>query len=430
MLENLGTVDAGAKIRVQDRQRRAVDAAGQLQRPHAARDQRHAGQRRRQQHPLPGRRHCSARRRPIVFQRTQLTASKLTLTLDGTGRERPHHARRQRAARRLRRLHGRGRARRRRAARDAGVRQPAARAPGCATCASRSRRPRTASASRPQGQSTLGPFDGLLDLTHARERADADRDRAARRVAHLGHRRADARRRRGVAATLALAGGGLDGTVALAPRGGGQGVRRQRSPPTTRRFGGATPLSIRQAKIDAQRHHSAASSLDRQRQRQRRRGSATARLFIGRFAGARRGHRRPRHVPGLARPAGAAPASRCSSPATSRPSGSRSRRAATTAGETIVMPRRAVLLKHAPTAAGQLQKTQLAFGGGFAIVEGRFGGGQPAQGRLSLAKHAAVAARRRRRRSRARRHGLRASSTSAPGPTACRPARRGSWSTT
>jgi translocation and assembly module TamB len=41
-------------------------------------------------------------------------------------------------------------------------------------------------------------------------------------VAHHGHRRADARRQRG-SGTLQLAGGGLDGTIALAPRGGGQG---------------------------------------------------------------------------------------------------------------------------------------------------------------------------------------------------------------
>src|SRR5690606_16358489 len=51
----------------------------------------------------------------------------------------------------------------------------------------------------------------------------------------------------------------------------------------------------------------------------------------------------------------------------------------------ITMPRRAVLLK---TADGgwQLQQTQLGFGGGFMLAEGRFGGEEPPQGRLSLAR--------------------------------------------
>jgi translocation and assembly module TamB len=54
-------------------------------------------------------------------------------------------------------------------------------------------------------------------------------------------------------------------------------------------------------------------------------------------------------------------------------------------GRDIVMPRRAVLLK---TADGgwALQKTQLGFGHGFMLSEGRFGGEQPAQGRLSLGR--------------------------------------------
>src|SRR5690606_6740613 len=54
-------------------------------------------------------------------------------------------------------------------------------------------------------------------------------------------------------------------------------------------------------------------------------------------------------------------------------------------GRDITMPRRAVLLK---TADGgwELQRTQLGFGSGFMLAEGRFGGEQPPQGRLSLAR--------------------------------------------
>src|SRR5690606_4470095 len=55
------------------------------------------------------------------------------------------------------------------------------------------------------------------------------------------------------------------------------------------------------------------------------------------------------------------------------------------AGADIVMPRRAVLLR-TPDGGWALQKTQLSFGRGVAIAEGRFGGSEQAQGRLSLSK--------------------------------------------
>src|SRR5690606_5936670 len=53
-------------------------------------------------------------------------------------------------------------------------------------------------------------------------------------------------------------------------------------------------------------------------------------------------------------------------------------------GRQISMPRRAVLLK-TEDGGWALQKTQLSFGGGFVIADGRFGGSEPAQGRVSLA---------------------------------------------
>src|SRR5690606_22618332 len=51
------------------------------------------------------------------------------------------------------------------------------------------------------------------------------------------------------------------------------------------------------------------------------------------------------------------------------------------AGRQIVMPRRAVLLK-TPDGGWGLPQTQLSFGDGFAIAEGRFSGTEPAQGRV------------------------------------------------
>src|SRR5690606_4579704 len=51
----------------------------------------------------------------------------------------------------------------------------------------------------------------------------------------------------------------------------------------------------------------------------------------------------------------------------------------------ISMPRRAVLVR-LPDGGWQLQRTQLNFGDGAAVAQGRFGGDEGNQGRLSLAK--------------------------------------------
>jgi translocation and assembly module TamB len=55
------------------------------------------------------------------------------------------------------------------------------------------------------------------------------------------------------------------------------------------------------------------------------------------------------------------------------------------AGQPITMPRRAVLLKQ-PDGSWQLQKTQIGFAGGIAIVDGQFGGTSGLRLHLSLAK--------------------------------------------
>src|SRR5690606_41364410 len=54
------------------------------------------------------------------------------------------------------------------------------------------------------------------------------------------------------------------------------------------------------------------------------------------------------------------------------------------AGRQCSLPRRAVLLK-TQEGGWELQKTQFSFGSGFVIAEGRFGGDEVVQGRVSLA---------------------------------------------
>src|SRR5690606_2969942 len=185
----------------------------------------------------------------------------------------------------------------------------------------------------------------------------------------------------GASGTLALTGGGIDGTVALAPRSGGQGfdvalTARNAS------FAGPTPLAINQADIKAsgligEGTWSATGTV-------RGAGISYGTLFIGRLAAnaevtdgtgrvdaslaGRRGSRFALQLAGDFTPGRIAVAAR-----------------GDYGGADIVMPRRAVLLR-AADGGWALQKTQLSFGRGIAIAEGRFGGTEQAQGRVSLSK--------------------------------------------
>src|SRR5690606_25192995 len=184
-----------------------------------------------------------------------------------------------------------------------------------------------------------------------------------------------------VAGTLTLAGGGIDGTVVLVPRGGGQGFDIALTADDAT-FGGATPLAIAEATIDVSGtvgggNWTVSGSA-------RGGGVNYGSLFLGRFAGraevtngsgtfqasvtGRRSSRFALQLTGEVAPERIAVGAR-----------------GDYAGRDITMPRRAVLLK---TADGgwQLQQTQLGFGGGFMLAEGRFGGEEPPQGRLSLAR--------------------------------------------
>jgi translocation and assembly module TamB len=230
------------------------------------------------------------------------------------------------------------------------------------------------------GQSTLGPFKGLLFLTSppsgatriAIDHLDVWRTSVTGNLT-LGNGAASG--------TLNLSGGGLNGTVALAPRGGGQGftVHLTANDAT---FGGVTHFAVRQATIDANGFVGGGNtSVQGTVQAQ---GISYGTLFIGRLNASanvvngrgtfnaslagRRGGRFDLQLTGQVAPDRIAVAAR-----------------GNYGGQPITMPRRAVLLKQAD-GSWQLQPTQVTFGGGIAIVRGQFGGAGGTQVTLNLAK--------------------------------------------
>ncbi|MGZ3172024.1 MAG: translocation/assembly module TamB domain-containing protein [Croceibacterium sp.] len=230
------------------------------------------------------------------------------------------------------------------------------------------------------GESTLGPFKGLLFLTSpaggptrlAIDHLDVWRTAVTGNLTLGGG---------AASGNLRLSGGGLNGTIALAPHGAEQGFDIH-IPANDATFGGATHLAIRQATIVASGfvgggHSSIQGNVQAQ-------GISYGSLFIGRAAAqanivngrgafngslsGRRGSQFDLQVSGDITPDRIAAAAR-----------------GHYGGQTITMPRRAVLLKQ-PDGSWQLQKTQIAFGGGIAIAEGQFGGAHGTQMSLSLAK--------------------------------------------
>jgi len=377
-LENLGTIDAGAKIRFMIGNgvpwRLAANFSGRMPRVTNATLANIAGSNIRFDGAV-----VMGAGRPIVFDNTRLTASKLSLVLDGrvedgrttlagSGRHVEYGPFTVEAA-----LAGDGP----RATLVFANPYPAA---GLEDV-------RVALSPTPdgfrietEGQSMLGPFDGLVNLTMP---ADGP--------TRIGIERLDVWRTTvtgdltlgdgAVAGNLRLAGGGVDGTVALAPRNGGQGFEAAITA-NNATFPGPTPLAINQATINASgffgQDNSTISGTVRAA------GINYGTLFIGRLAAnaeivngrgifqaslsGRRGSRFDLQLAGDVAPERIALAAR-----------------GDYAGREIRMPRRAVLLK---TADGGwvLQKSQLSFGSGFVIAEGRFGGDEPAQGRVSLAQ--------------------------------------------
>ncbi len=179
----------------------------------------------------------------------------------------------------------------------------------------------------------------------------------------------------GAAGSLALSGGGLDGTIVLVPRGGGQAfdvdIRARRAS-----FGGATPISIARADIEAS---GLFISSDTMMETQSTitgnifaEGISYGNLFVGKFAAK-------------------AALKNGDGPITASLSGRRGGRfnlqmnanvasnqidfitRGEFAGRRIGMPRRAVLTK-LQDGGWRLAKSQFSFGRGFALAEGRFGG--------------------------------------------------------
>lgn len=184
----------------------------------------------------------------------------------------------------------------------------------------------------------------------------------------------------GARGQLNLAGGGLDGTIGVAPRGGGQGFDVDLIAQDAR-FGGASPLSIGSARVNLSGLLVDGNSTIQ--------GTATAQgvsygsIFIGRLAAnadlrngqgtvnaqiaGRRGSRFALNIAANIAPQRIAVAAR-----------------GTFAGGQIVMPRRAVLLQQGD-GGWLLQPTQISYGDGAVIAEGRFGGAGPTNVSLQMA---------------------------------------------
>ncbi len=223
-----------------------------------------------------------------------------------------------------------------------------------------------------RGESVLGPFNGQIDLASP-----------AGGPTRLSIRKLDIWKSSvtgnltlvdGTAdGTLAVSGGGLDGTIALSPRNGGQAFDVKLAVREAT-FGGATPISIGRADIDANGllvdgNSTVSGSVYA-------RGVTYGSLFVGRLAAraelqngagtvtasvaGRRGSRFSLQLHGDVAPDRVAVAAR-----------------GEFAGRTITMPRRAVLLKQ-PDGGWRLEPTQVNFAGGSLIGSGEFGGGRTA----------------------------------------------------
>ena len=222
------------------------------------------------------------------------------------------------------------------------------------------------------GDSILGPFEGMLGLYSPEggpTRIDIERLAVSDTQVSGDLRLVDG----GAAGTLALGGGGLDGTIALAPRDGGQGLDIDLVARNAR-FGGATPLMIGRADVDATGvvgggSYSFSGTANAQ-------GLQYGTLFIGRLAA------RGEVVDGVGQVDAAVAGRRGNRFALDLNARFRPDRIAVAAdgqfaGRRISMPRRAVLT--ALEGGGwQLAPTQINYADGGAIASGLFGTDQTA----------------------------------------------------
>jgi len=220
-----------------------------------------------------------------------------------------------------------------------------------------------------QGQSMLGPFAGQLALV-APAGGPTQVDIAQMRVWQTDLRGKLAFEEGGARGTLALAGGGINGTVTLVPERDAQAVAVDL---TARNavFGGDTRIALARADIDVS--GSFGGGRNRIAGRANGQGLSYGRLFIGRFSAK-------------------ADAADGRGNVTARIAGQRGSRFSLTLGGEIApgqlafivqgefggrrirMPRRAVLTR-LEDGGWRLARSQIGFGRGQALAEGRFGGG-------------------------------------------------------
>ena len=220
------------------------------------------------------------------------------------------------------------------------------------------------------GQSTLGEFDGALELflpenaptRVAINRLNVYRTNVTGEVLLLEE---------GVSGDLSLAGGGVNGTLAFRPQGGGAIGFAVDLAARNASFGGATPITIARADIDATgRYADGSATVDADiiasgfEYGGLYLANLTAKAAVangrGKVTGQVSGRRADRFA--LNFDANVAP----------------NQIAAAARGQygnaEITMPRRAVLTSQ-ESGGWSLAPTQIGFGGGFAIAEGSFGGG-------------------------------------------------------
>lgn len=228
------------------------------------------------------------------------------------------------------------------------------------------------------GESRLGPFAGVFGLFMPQSgptRVNIESFRVWQTDVTGGVTLGDA----GVTGELAMTGGGLNGSVLLAPRDGGQGFDANVTARNAK-FGGAKPLSIGNAKIDAtglikDGHSTIEGTMLAE-------GIGMGKVFVGRLAAA-------------------AYLQDGSGSVTASVSGRRGTRFALQgtaafapdqivayvsgeyAGRKVTMPRRAVMTRE--NDGWRLAPTQIGFGRGILIAEGHVLGG-PTQMKLLLAQ--------------------------------------------
>ena len=225
-----------------------------------------------------------------------------------------------------------------------------------------------------EGQSLLGPFEGVVNL-YAPAGGPTRVVISEMNVWRTSITGAVTLGGDAVVGDLAFAGGGLDGTVRLLPRGGGQGFDVDLVADDAR-FAGETPLIIRQGVLRAQGtladgNQTITGSL-------RAQGIQRGQLFIGRASA------QADVVNGSGNFSGRIAGSRGSrfnlqfvgdmdAGSETRPQQVRVAARGDYAGRALSMPRRAVLTK-LDAGGWRLSPTQLDFAGGTMIADGSFGG--------------------------------------------------------